>query len=381
MFYAPEFNALVAEKLTLETKLRRAVERGELVLHYQPKVDLRKRRISGLEVLMRWDDPEKGPIPPSRFRQRRSNSCCKSTMRHPGRRIEGRHADAGLRPNMISHLSTAMVLIGAAIHAAALVPARRLTAMLPAGALRNKWFGMTGLIVVFIVSYFGYIAVLWDRQMEWRDLPIPGLFIIGAVFVWLTANLSLQTAVDLLRIRTLETENVTDPLTQMFNRRYLERRLEEEVARSKRYGLDLSVLMLDIDHFKSVNDTYGHRAGDAALSTLSGLMKSLLREPDVVARYGGEEFLLICVSTAIDEARLVAERLRQLVESHRVEISDHTGAGRSIRISISISIGAAGLGGGIDSKDKLIQAADEALYRAKQEGRNRVVVAAFQAST
>lgn len=280
---------------------------------------------------------------------------------------------------MISHLSTAMVLIAAAIHAAALVPARRLTAMLPAGALRNKWFGMTGLIVVFIVSYLGYIAVLWDRQMEWRDLPIPGLFTIGAMFVWLTANLSLQTAVDLLRIRTLETENVTDPLTQVFNRRYLERRLDEEVARSKRYGLDLSVLMLDIDHFKSVNDTYGHRAGDAVLSTLSRLMKSSLREPDVVTRYGGEEFLLICVSTAIDEARLVAERLRQLVESHRVEISDHTGAGRSIQISISI--GAAGLGGGIDSKDKLIQAADGALYRAKQEGRNRVVVAAFRAST
>ena len=274
---------------------------------------------------------------------------------------------------MIFQLSAAMVLIGVAIHGAALVNAHRLTAMLPAGALRNKWLGMTGLILLFIASYLGYIMAVWNRQTEWRDLPVSGIFVAGAVFAWLTCSLSLQTAVDLMRIRTLEAENVTDSLTQVFNRRYLERRLDEEVARSKRYGFDLSVLMLDIDHFKSVNDTYGHRAGDDALSALGSLIKISLREADVVARYGGEEFLLICGSTAIEEARLMAERLRQLVESRRLDITDHSGAGRSIQISISI--GAAGLGGGIDSKDTLIQAADRALYRAKQEGRNRVVVA------
>lgn len=81
-------------------------------------------------------------------------------------------------------------------------------------------------------------------------------------------------------------------MTQVHNRRYQDRRLEEEVERSKRYGLALSILLLDIDHFKRVNDTYGHQAGDIALSTLGGLIKAALREPDVVARYGGEEFLL-----------------------------------------------------------------------------------------
>jgi diguanylate cyclase (GGDEF)-like protein len=276
-------------------------------------------------------------------------------------------------PAMISYLSAAMVLIGVVIQAAAMAPARRLIGMLPVGSLRNKWFAMTGLIIMFILGYVGYVVVLWGRPTEWHDLPIPGIFVFGAIFVWLTTSLSLQTAVDLLRISMLEIENVTDPLTQVYNRRYLDRRLEEEIVRSKRYGLDLSILLLDIDHFKRVNDTYGHQAGDAVLSALGSLIKTTLREPDVAARYGGEEFLIVCVSTAIDGAGLVAERLRHLVESHQVEIADDSGGRKTIQISISV--GAAGLSGNVDSMDKLVQAADKALYRAKQEGRNRVVIA------
>lgn len=274
---------------------------------------------------------------------------------------------------MISYLSASLVLIGLVLHVATLAPLRRLITMLPAGSLRNKWLAMTGLIFLFIAGYLGYITVLWGQQTEWNELPIPGIFLFGALFVWLTIGLSLQTAADLRRIDLLETENITDPLTRVYNRRYLDRRLEEEVARSKRYSLELSVLMLDIDHFKRVNDTYGHQAGDVTLSTLGGLVKNSLRDLDVVARYGGEEFLVICTNTAIDGAALVAERLRQLIESHQVEITDGTGTSQTIQISISI--GAACLSASVDSKEKLVQAADQALYRAKEEGRNRVIVA------
>lgn len=285
---------------------------------------------------------------------------------------------------MMVNLSATLVLIGAAIQVAAVIPARRLIAIVPAGSLRNKWFAMTALIIIFIAGYLGYVVVLWDRPGEWHDLPIAGIFALGAVFVWLTTSLSLQTAVDLLRIGRLETENITDPLTQVHNRRYLDRRLEEEFARAKRYALGFSILILDIDHFKRVNDIHGHQAGDAALAALGGLIRTALREPDIVARYGGEEFLIICSNTAIDEAALVAERLRQLVESHQIEIPGDP-AGERKAIQVSISIGAAGLSDRLDTKEKLIQAADKALYRAKQEGRNRVVVAspeiASQAAT
>lgn len=218
-----------------------------------------------------------------------------------------------MHPTMISYLSASLVLIGLVIHVATLAPLRRLIAMIPAGSLRNKWLAMTGLICIFIAGYLGYIVMLWGQQTEWSELPIPGIFLFGAIFVWLTIALSLQTAVDLRRIDLLETENITDPLTKVYNRRYMDRRLDEEIARSKRYALELSVLMLDIDHFKRVNDTYGHQAGDVTLATLSSLIKTSLRDLDVVARYGGEEFLVICTNTAIPGATLVAERLRKLV--------------------------------------------------------------------
>jgi diguanylate cyclase (GGDEF)-like protein len=235
---------------------------------------------------------------------------------------------------------------------------------------------MAGLVLIFIAGYLGYLIILWGRQTEWQDLPIPGIFLFGSVFVWLTIALSLQTAADLQRISLLESENISDALTKVYNRRYLDRRLEDEFARSKRYSLGLSVLMIDIDHFKRVNDTYGHHGGDVALSTMGHLLKTALRDLDVVARYGGEEFVVLCINTGIDGAALVAERLRHLVESHPIVITD--ASGQSQTMQITISIGAAGLSTSLDSKAALIQAADKALYRAKQEGRNRVVVAAHE---
>jgi diguanylate cyclase (GGDEF)-like protein len=245
--------------------------------------------------------------------------------------------------------------------------------MLPAGSLRNKWHVMAGLIFLFIAGYLAYIVVLWGHPTDWHEIPIPGIFFFGAIFVWLTIKLSLQTAADLMRMDLLEVENITDPLTKVYNRRYLNSRLEEEVERSKRYALALSVFMLDIDHFKRVNDTYGHQAGDVTLSTLASLVKTALRKLDVIARYGGEEFLVICPNTAIDGTALVAERIRQLVESHQVEISDSSG--RKQIIQISVSIGVASFSATVDSQEKLVQAADQALYRAKSDGRNRVITA------
>jgi predicted signal transduction protein with EAL and GGDEF domain len=171
-------------------------------------------------------------------------------------------------PTMISYLSASLVLIGLVIDVATLAPLRRLIAMLHAGSLRNKWLAMTGLVFIFIAGYLGYIVVLWGQQIEWHELPIPGIFLFGTIFVRLTIALTLQTAADLRRIDLLEAENITDPLMKVYNRRYLDRRLDEEVARSKRYSLELSVLILDIDHFKRVNDAYGHQAGDVTLSTL-----------------------------------------------------------------------------------------------------------------
>ena len=158
----------------------------------------------------------------------------------------------------------------------------------------------------------------------------------------------------------------TDPLTQLFNRRYLTEALEKELMRSARTNSPLALVMLDIDHFKQVNDSYGHQKGDRVLITLADLLRRHLRQYDVAARFGGEEFALILPDTQLPQALEVAERLRAATE-------DLSFPGNLQDLSLSISLGAAVFPcGNIKTVDDLIREADYALYSAKRAGRNRV---------
>lgn len=166
--------------------------------------------------------------------------------------------------------------------------------------------------------------------------------------------------------RELETISITDALTQVYNRRYFMERLRQEIKRVRRYGPTASLLMIDIDHFKRVNDAYGHQAGDAVLAGVARLVKAGLRETDIFARYGGEEFAVIATGTEKAGAMILAERLRALIAAAGIE----HGANR-ITVTVSIGIGT----WEPDMKEdfeELVRRADAALYRAKEEGRNRV---------
>lgn len=157
-----------------------------------------------------------------------------------------------------------------------------------------------------------------------------------------------------------------DSLTGLINHREFHRQLTEEVERSRRYGHPFSLLMLDIDHFKTINDTYGHVAGDKALRALAALIRGEVRPTDLVARYGGEEFVLVLPETAGAGALTLAERLRVRVAGHAITLTaDQT-------ISLTVSIGVASFPEDKDSVQKLVSAADQALYVAKAGGRNRV---------
>jgi diguanylate cyclase (GGDEF)-like protein len=162
---------------------------------------------------------------------------------------------------------------------------------------------------------------------------------------------------------------VTDGLTGLYNHRHLHERLSLEVERSQRSGLPLSLLMLDVDHFKQFNDTFGHPAGDEVLRQLARVLADTRRANDVVARYGGEEFTVILVDTAKFTAAKVAERVRERVYSH--DFSD--AAARAGRIGVSIGVATFPDDGG--DAETLVRAADAALYAAKRAGRNRVVLA------
>lgn len=160
--------------------------------------------------------------------------------------------------------------------------------------------------------------------------------------------------------------SITDELTGLFNRRYFYNRCRYEFMRAQRFLTPITCIMLDLDHFKRVNDTYGHLFGDVVLKGIADILRESLRRVDLLARYGGEEMLIILPDTNENGGELVAERLRRAVEE--AEFSDGT-----ITVKITISLGAATFPGlEIEDYEDLIRTADEALYRAKQSGRNRV---------
>jgi diguanylate cyclase (GGDEF)-like protein len=168
----------------------------------------------------------------------------------------------------------------------------------------------------------------------------------------------------------LELLSVTDPLTGLANRRRLMAELEREVRRSNRLGRQFAVVMLDVDHFKSFNDTYGHPAGDEVLKRLSKALHDLVREVDTAARYGGEEFLVMLTETPAVEAERVAERIRVRLSEERF-----TPQGGTATVGVTVSVGVAEYPANGTSPEALIAAADQALYRAKEGGRNRVITA------
>ena len=168
----------------------------------------------------------------------------------------------------------------------------------------------------------------------------------------------------------LEALSVTDVLTGLANRRRLMTRLEEEVQRARRYKTPLAVVMIDIDHFKQVNDTYGHAMGDEVLRNIGAMLKANVRATDLAARYGGEELTLVLPHTDAPGALLVAEGLREKF----AELEHHLD-GVSLRKTASLGVAARDGQGEVPSAEALLKHADEALYRAKQGGRNRVEAA------
>ena len=167
--------------------------------------------------------------------------------------------------------------------------------------------------------------------------------------------------------RRLEALATTDPLTRVLNRRALLDRLTAECDRARRYDSSLALLLFDIDHFKQINDTAGHLAGDSVLRQLGALLADAMRKVDVLARYGGEEFVAMLPETSLEGAAVFAERLRERIAGQVFDI----GGQRSVRLTVSIGL-ATFPSSGVASTDDLFARADEALYRAKSGGRNQV---------
>lgn len=226
---------------------------------------------------------------------------------------------------------------------------------------------MSGLPLVAVAGMAIDEAGTRWAEREVRNTPLlVGIFVLLAVVAWWgVRGIHREEEVR----HQLESLATTDPLTGINNRRAFLDIAGREIARARRFGTPLSLIMVDADHFKRVNDTYGHAVGDRVLKALANACKSQLRDVDVVARIGGEEFAILLPETALAGAANVGEKMRETCENTIVLI-----AGGRVRFTVSLGISA--LDHGIGDIETLLKRADEALYRAKQAGRNRVVSAA-----
>lgn len=214
--------------------------------------------------------------------------------------------------------------------------------------------------LIFSVTVFAILTVLHSwltyDQVNLVNFIVP--VFAGLVVGYLMArNKVLQ-----LQLSTLAN---TDKLTGAYNRQYFDHRLEEEIDRAKRYKFPLSLIYLDLDHFKRVNDQYGHKTGDSVLIDFSTISQKVIRDSDIFTRFGGEEFIILAQMADSESAMRLYQRLQQAVAEHSFEMVSH----------ITFSAGIAELDLETDDIESILDRADKALYSAKENGRNQAVIA------
>lgn len=213
-------------------------------------------------------------------------------------------------------------------------------------------------------------------ESDWRDgtwVQVSELLLDNGFLVVSTRDITelKQTQLELQQaLAQISKIAALDELTQIHNRRSFNELAEAEVKRCQRYHHPLSLLLLDIDHFKQVNDNYGHANGDLVLQTFAHLFREHLRDSDIFARFGGEEFVLLLPETNMTAAKNLANRLSQLLAQQKITTLDE-----KTSISITVSSGLTALGGMKDNLEDMLIRADKALYRSKQNGRNRCTIA------
>jgi diguanylate cyclase (GGDEF)-like protein len=251
---------------------------------------------------------------------------------------------------------------------AALLPIKRIHALLEPGRTRATWSILGSLIGFSGLGCLIFLRInVTEGSNHHEDWLISLILLSAAVFVLTVCMLSLSTAKDVSRIASLELAASIDPVTELYNRRHIMSLLDSECARSSRHQSPLSLLLLDVDSFKAINDAHGHHAGDNVLRNIAQLIAAAVPDSRFVGRYGGgEEFLILLPGVGSSKAAMVAEALRRQIESTPIS------SGENKTISSTVSIGVATTFGWQESSKQLIAIADDALYMAKASGRNAV---------
>ena len=263
-------------------------------------------------------------------------------------------------------VAAAIVLLGAA-----LLTLVRLLPEIPAGPTQNRWRANGLLLGLCLLGVLALMFVLADAGSGPRNLLEPALLALLACLTLLLFRGAASLVGQMRRVASIDRTAITDALTGLRQRAYLDRRMQEEMSRSQRHGQAVSLILLDVDEFADINRDHGYQVGDKVLSEISQMLAAGLRTSDVLVRYAGEEMAVLATDTTPAGAVLVAERLRREVEvGARKALREAQGARRPI----TVSAGVAGIDAGVKGRYDLFSAAERALEQAKAQGKNRVVL-------
>ena len=223
---------------------------------------------------------------------------------------------------------------------------------------------------IFPGMFFYLSSEILFLEGTWNANIIFALFaILTGVLISLLIYMNYRLKYNTKLLKILKTQASTDKLTELYNRSYLDPFLESEIASANKFNRQVSLIMVDMDHFKDINDTYGHSLGDHVLTMFAQVVLKCIRKSDIIARYGGDEFIVVLPRTDTETAHSIAERIRQEVSQTYIPPLDDT-----VISSISCSVGVSTYPTLCNSKNNLIRTSDHALYEAKHSGRNCTIV-------
>ncbi|MFN4263097.1 MAG: GGDEF domain-containing protein [Thioalkalivibrionaceae bacterium] len=279
----------------------------------------------------------------------------------------------------ITIAAVALVTIGLLGLIHAIGTFRKILQDLPDTPIKRRWRTVFVILPMFVLGYlaFGFNLLLATTTTP-SDVIVALVFGFGALFVALTGRLSLDAVHDIRRVVRLEHESLTDALTGLPNRRKFDQCFHRELERARRYSTPLSLLIIDVDHFKAVNDTYGHSVGDAVLKTLAERLQSRIRSSDDIARLGGEELVIVAPETSLSNAASLGEKIRCIIADTPFTIPADVQPLQPTPkegLKITVSVGVASHRENHPDFETFVHEADAALYRAKSDGRNCVALA------
>jgi diguanylate cyclase (GGDEF)-like protein len=267
-------------------------------------------------------------------------------------------------------LANILLLCGIGLYATSLFTVQHLVKKLPLGEVRNNWKILSFFIVGFIVGYMAYMFMLWTGKVGLQSITYPAICFAASGFVLLLCFLTYQTTCDIGEAIAMDQASIIDPVLDIYNRRYFDRRVDEETQRSRRYNQPLSIILFEVDQFESVTQKHGALVGDVVLKKVSDFLVTSVRASDIVARYDDHKLVIATTQTKPDMAIMLADRIRGEVE--KLNILSNGDQNISEELRVTLTAGVSCVEDRIKSGFDLTEVAEKAMSRAENEGRNRV---------